>query len=212
MEELLRAISEPTRRGIFSSFQIRPEANLTVDEVAAAHGIHRTVAFEHLELLARAGLLVRGSRPGSRGRPARTYRFGGTAVEVSQPPRQNLVLAILLADALGGWDGAGRAAARRAGEAYGRSIAVDGRSEAETIASLEPLGARYELTGDRIHAHNCVFREACESERQVICGVQAGILEGALAAAGTARGVVPEGPDGTGGCTFRIAELSGGWS
>lgn len=212
MEELVRAISEPTRRRIFSSFQIRPEASLTVDEVAAAHGIHRTVAFEHLELLARAGLLVRGSRPGSRGRPARTYRFGGAAVEVSHPRRQNLVLATLLADALASWDGAGRAAAKRAGEAYGGSIAVDGRGEAVAIASLEPLGAQYELTGDHIHAHNCVFREACESERQVICGVQAGILEGALAAAGTPRGVVPEGPDGTGGCTFRIAEPSGGWS
>lgn len=212
MEELLRAISEPTRRGIFSYFQIRPDADLTVDEVATAHRIHRTVAFEHLEMLARAGLLVRGSRPGSRGRPARTYRFGGAAVEVSHPPRQNLVLATLLAIALAGWDGAGRGAAKRAGEAYGRSIAVGGRSEAEAIASLEPLGARYELTGDHIHAHNCVFREACESERPVICGVQAGILEGALAAAGTPRGVVPEGPDGTGGCTFRIAEPSGGWS
>jgi predicted ArsR family transcriptional regulator len=55
MTELLRALADSTRRRILTSLQGRTEA-VTVDEVAAAQGIHRTVAFEHLELLARLGL------------------------------------------------------------------------------------------------------------------------------------------------------------
>src|SRR2546430_9962183 len=99
MTELIRALADPTRRRILTSVQGRPEA-VTVDEVAAAQGVHRTVAFEHLELLARLGLLVRDSRAGFRGRPARTYRFAGEAAEVSYPPRQHRLLAGLLAAAI----------------------------------------------------------------------------------------------------------------
>ena len=67
MTDLLQALADSTRRQILTSLQARREA-VTVDEVAAAQGIHRTVAFEHLELLARLGLLVRDSRAGFRGR------------------------------------------------------------------------------------------------------------------------------------------------
>jgi predicted transcriptional regulator len=55
--DLLQALADATRRRILTSLQRRTEA-LTVDEVSAEHGIHRSVAFEHLELLARLGLLV----------------------------------------------------------------------------------------------------------------------------------------------------------
>src|SRR2546421_12426478 len=99
MTELIRALADPTRRRILTSLQARPEA-VTVDEVAEAQGIHRTVAFEHLELLALLGLLVPGSRSGFPCRPARTYRFGGESAEVSYPPRQHRVLAGLLAEAV----------------------------------------------------------------------------------------------------------------
>src|ERR1700736_5611815 len=101
MTELIRAPADSTRRRILTSLQARPEA-VTVDEGAAAQGIHRTVAFEHLELLARLGRLARVSRGGFRGRPARTYRFPGEAAEVSSPPRQHRLLAGLLAEAIAG--------------------------------------------------------------------------------------------------------------
>jgi predicted ArsR family transcriptional regulator len=196
MTDLLRALADPTRRRILSSLQARPEA-VTVDGVAAAHGIHRTVAFDHLELLARLGLLVRDSRAGFRGRPARTYRFAGEAAEVSYPPRQHRLLAGLLAGAI-----ASGTEPKRMGEAYGRCLAVDSRSKIEAMARLEALGGQYELTGNQIQARNCVFREACDSAREVVCGVQAGILQGALAAAGSNRDVAPQGPDASGGCSF----------
>jgi predicted ArsR family transcriptional regulator len=169
-----------------------------VDEVSAKHGIHRSVAFEHLELLARFGLLLRGSRTGFRGRPARTYRALDEAAEVSYPPRQHRLLAGLLAGAI-------RAGIEpmRAGEAYGRRLAAGSGSEAEAMARLEALGARYEMIGSRIQASNCVFREACDSAREVVCGVQAGLLKGALAAAGVDWDVTPSGPDPRGGCVFQ---------
>jgi predicted ArsR family transcriptional regulator len=196
--DLLRALADSTRRRILTSLQGRPEA-VTVDEVAAEQGIHRTVAFEHLELLARLGLLVRSSRGGSRGRPARTYRFAGEAAEVSYPPRQHRLLAGLLAEAI-----AGGTEPRRLGEAYGLRLAEGSRHESEAIARLEPLGAAYQVVGNHIQARNCVFQEACASAREVVCGVQAGLLQGAMAAAGSIRDVVPRGPDGGGGCHFEV--------
>jgi predicted ArsR family transcriptional regulator len=198
MTELIRALADPTRRRILTSLQARPEA-VTVDEVAEAQGIHRTVAFEHLELLARLGLLVRGSRSGFPGRPARTYRFAGEAAEVSYPPRQHRLLAGLLAEAV-----AGGTAPKRLGEAYGRRLALGTGSESEAIARLEPLGADYQVVGNHIQARNCIFQEACVSARKVVCGVQAGLFQGALAAAGSNRDVVPQGPNGGGGCNFEL--------
>src|ERR1700730_4022453 len=198
MTELLRARADSTRRRILSSLQAQPEA-VTVDEVASAQGIHRTVAFDHLELLARLGLLVRGSRSGFPGRPARTYRSGGEAADVSYPPRQHRLLAGLLAEAI-----AGKTKPKRLGEAYGRQLAVGTRSESEAIARPEPLGADHPVVGNQIQARNCVFQEACVSAREVVCGVQAGLLQGALAAAGSNRDVVPQGPDGGGGCNFEL--------
>jgi predicted ArsR family transcriptional regulator len=196
--DLLQALADPTRRRILASIQARGEA-VTVDEIAGAQGIHRTVAFEHLERLASLGLLVRDSRAGFRGRPARTYHFAGEAAEVSYPRRQHRLLASLLAEAIAKGTGP-----KQLAEAYGRQLAAGSRRESEAIARLEPLGAAYQVDGNHIQACNCVFQEACASAREVVCGVQAGLLQGALAAAGSIREVVPRGPDGGGGCRFEV--------
>jgi hypothetical protein len=90
------------------------------------------------------------------------------------------------------------------GEAYGRQLAADSRSESEAIARLDPLGADYKVIGNHVQARNCVFQEACVSAREVVCGVQAGLLQGALAAAGSNRDVVPQGPDNGGSCSFEM--------
>lgn len=198
MADLLQALSDPTRRRILDLLQDRATA-VTVDEVAAAQGIHRSVAFDHLELLAGVGLLVRDSRAGFRGRPARTYRSSGEAAEVSYPPRQHRLLAGLLAAAI-----AGGMEPTLAGEGYGRRLAAGSRTEAEAIARLEVLGGQYEVAGNLIKAHNCVFLEACNSARGVVCEVQAGLLQGALAASGSNRSVAPQGPDAGGGCGFEV--------
>jgi predicted ArsR family transcriptional regulator len=199
MADVLRAVTDPTRRRILSYVEIRDEP-VTVDEVAVAHGLHRTVAFDHLELLAELGLLARRDRPGPRGRPARTYKLSGSAIEASYPARQYRLLASLLATA-----DISKTAARRAGEVHGRRLASNSANEAEAVGRLEPLGARYEFNPGGIRARNCVFAEACAEARAVVCELQAGLLRGALAAAGSERDVVAQGPDGRGGCEYRVA-------
>lgn len=204
MDRFLKAFGDPTRRRIFGFLQSQPESPQTVDEVATAQGLHRTVAFGHLELLAQLEFLTRGVRPGLRGRPARTYRVVGPAGEVSNPPRQHRLLATLLAGVLARGNGSGIADAKLAGEAYGRQLAAGSSTDAQVLARLGALDAHYETTGDRVYARNCIFREACSSAPKVVCGLQAGILEGALRVAGPDRIVVPEGPDFSGGCAYRI--------
>lgn len=194
----LQALAHPTRRRILSWLQARA-GPATVDEVAAAQGIHRTVAFEHLEILAGQGLLVRESRAGFRGRPARIYRFTREAVEVSYPPRRHRLLARLLAGAA-----ASGVEPKLAGESYGRELAAGSAGEAEALARLESLGVRFELTGEGIRGDNCIFWEACDAARPVVCGVQAGLIQGALAAAGVDRVVRPLGPDEGGGCRYEV--------
>ena len=69
------------------------------------------------------------------------------------------------------------------------------------LAQLAPLGAVYEVCGDRILASNCIFHEACREG--VACDVQAGLLEGVLNTSGLRAGVLPLGPEGA-GCSDRL--------
>jgi hypothetical protein len=96
-------------------------------------------------------------------------------------------------------------AAKAAGVRFGEDAARQGaRSVVEALTPLDALGADYSLEGERILAGNCIFFEACDQAREVICAAQAGILEGALCAAGIDATVVPEGPLPTRGCAYRL--------
>jgi predicted ArsR family transcriptional regulator len=201
---LLSVLAEPRRRAILDTFATRPAADLTVDDIAAEQHLHRSVAFTHLERLADAALLVRGSRPGRRGRPARTYRYAACAVEASQPPRQHRLLAQILGTALDAEGARGAAAAHAQGRRHGLALAGSPESAAGAIERLAPIGGDYELRGSVVVARNCVFREACESAREVVCSAHAGIIEGALGAAGATSRVIPAGPDESGGCRYRL--------
>jgi predicted ArsR family transcriptional regulator len=201
---LLPVIADARRRAILAAFAARRATALTVDEVAAEQGLHRTVAFNHLERLANASLLVRGARPGDRGRPARTYSYGGQAAEVSHPQRRYRLLADILATSLAANGDGGVAAARDQGRATGQKLASRCTSSGEAIDALAAIGGDYLLDGARVVSRNCLFNEVCGTASDVVCGVNAGIIEGALEAAGTAVDVVPAGPDESGGCSFRL--------
>jgi len=202
--DLLRAISDSTRRQILSNLQRHPDEDRSVDEIAEQQGIHRTVAFEHLEMLAEVRLVTRGARRGGRGRPARTYRHAGVAAEVSYPPRQHRLLASLLATGLGRSGKRGIAIATDEGRRVGAELAAGSGGDAEALTLLGQVGASYELSGDQVIAHDCIFREACLCASQVVCGAHAGLIEGALAACGRRHTVRPLGPDDTGGCGFQL--------
>jgi predicted ArsR family transcriptional regulator len=191
-EQLLRALLEPRRRRILDAMRSRRDGFWTVDEVAAHEGIHRTVAFERLESLMAAGLVERKKLVGARGRPANAYRYAGASVEVTYPPQKNRLLAELLARSLGGFD-SGPEQAQKVGREFGGSL-----------ADLQVLGGDYKIDEHSVHARNCVFGTSCATAREVVCGLHAGLLEGALCATGAACAVTPLGPDGSGGCTFRV--------
>ena len=204
LERTLRALGDTTRRTIFLDFLDDPR-DRTVDEVAAAAGVHRTVAFNHLERLAELGYLATDRRRGTRGKPAKVYRLRAGAVELSYPARLHRNLASLLASAIGRLGSAGRAASREVGLEFGRSLAGPAEGVSEALAPVEALGGRYVLESpDVLVADNCVFQEACQESRDVVCGLHAAMLEGALTAAGHARDVAPLGPRTGRGCAFAL--------
>jgi predicted ArsR family transcriptional regulator len=166
----------------------------TVDEVAAQQGIHRTVAFGHLEALAAAGLVSRRKLVGARGRPAHVYQYANVSVELTYPPQRNRLLAELLASTLA-LSPSGVEEAHEVGREFGAGV-----------PDLLRLGSDYEIDDQSVHARTCIFEEACATAREVVCGLHAGIVEGALVARGRACRVRPEGPDGTGGCRFELSK------
>lgn len=212
-EELERAVSalqDPTRRSILLEFYDDPRPR-TVDEVAASAGVHRTVAFTHLERLRALGYLAAASRRGLPGKPARLYSLGPARLELSHPTRRFQLLGTLLAQVIGGLGKLGRDAVRQSGREFGRRESQHpvpaGRNPAgRALRALDGLGAEYYVSDDRIVAHNCVFQEACEDD--VACELQAGILEGALEQAGIRASVRPDGREGT-GCAYRVKFLKG---
>ncbi len=203
MEVLVRALSEPTRRSILDFLHSHVNEEMTVDELVKVARIHRSVAFDHLELLADAGLIVRGQREGSRGRPARTYAYRGAAAEFSYPARQHQLLASVLSEAVKGQGASGLRAARLAGRRAGVGLASGGRGIAAAARTLSNLGGEYELTRNTLHSGNCVFREACAAG-EIACAVHAAMIEGVLAASGVKRIVKPVGTDDQGGCWYRL--------
>jgi predicted ArsR family transcriptional regulator len=191
-ERLLRAVLEPRRRRIVDALRSRRDGFWTVDEVAAHEGIHRTVAFEHLEALAAAGMVVRRRLVGARGRPANLYGYAGAVVELTYPPQKNRLLAELLARSLAS-SPSGVEEAHRVGREFGAGV-----------DDLQLLGGDYAIDDRSVHARSCIFEAACAGARDVVCGLHAGLIEGALGSGGPARKVTPAGPDGLGGCIFAV--------
>lgn len=205
LDQLLTAVQNPTRRAILVALLGDRRAH-TVDDVALLVTVHRTVAFSHLERLADAGLLVKDLRRGRQGKPAALYKAAGTALTASVPQRQFAELARLLAVGLGTLREGGQTAARNAGRRYGESLGGPrADSVSDALAPLQALGGEYECGDEWIIARNCIFLEACRSGSEVVCGLQAGLIEGALQAGGISATVQPGGPVAGGGCRYLVA-------
>lgn len=206
LDRALVGLRDGTRRRILASFYARPDNERTVDEVAGEAAIHRTVAFQHLELLTSAGLLTAGARRGLRGKPARTYRLAAGPLEPTLPSRRFGDLASLLGRALLAVAG-GVEAALPLARAYGRRLAAGaGHGRGAALDALgHEFGADYSVEGDLVHASPCVFREPCQTARPAVCAIHAAILEGALETCGSQRTADPLGPDAS-GCAYRLRE------
>ena len=101
----LSAVGDPELRSALLYARSRPR-RITVDELAAEQGVHRTVARARLERLVEAGLLA-GSyeRPSGRagpgaGRPARVFSVTPALTSIEFPGRRYEVLVGHLIDAM----------------------------------------------------------------------------------------------------------------
>jgi predicted ArsR family transcriptional regulator len=196
MEKALGALRDFTRRDILLRFYSdqRPRS---VDDVARGAGIHRSVAFDHLERLVALGYLDVARRRGLPGKPAKIYRLAAGPVQISHPMRRYDLLAQALASVLD------VEAMTEVGRGFGRGLTRPGITS--VVAALEPmaeLGAEYEVerTG-RIVCSNCLFAEVCRRVPSV-CNFHAGVIEGLT---GLTGGVRPLGFQGSGGCAYMPA-------
>ena len=204
VDALATALQDPTRRRILLALVHDGRAR-TVDEVATVAGVHRTVAFGHLERLVALGFLHKEQRRGRPGKPASLYTVRGSFLAMAYPARQFLLLAGLLGGSLSSLGEVGANAARDRGRRYAQTIGIRPASSVEqALTALDHLGARYQVRDDDISATPCVFREACDSARNVVCSLHAGMLEGALQASGIDCAVAPRGPVDAGGCHFGL--------
>ena len=178
MERALGALRDFTRRDILLRFYADRKPR-SVDEVAKAASVHRSVAFEHLERLVSLGYLESERRRGLPGKPAKIYRLTAGPLQISHPMRRYDILAEALARSFDDMGEAGRRAIKQIGRALGRSMAVAGGSS--LAAAIEPLiemGAEYEDAHDgRVACVNCLFAEVCRRAPS-ICHFHAGLLEG----------------------------------
>ena len=125
---------------------------------------------------------------GKRGRPVNAYRF--TGAEGVHPPQPIQLLAKSLAGI-----GEGAEAAHRVGREFG-----------STVGGLDRLGSEYKVDDESVHTLSCMFESGCAAAREVVCGLHAGLIEGATAQSGRKIALEPRGPDGLGGCTFELKE------
>ena len=178
MERALGALRDFTRRDILLRFYADRKPR-SVEDVGREAGVHRSVAFEHLERLVALGYLEVAHRRGLPGKPAKIYKLTGGPVQISHPMRRYDIVAESLGRAFDELGDVGSHAVRRAGRNFGESIAAGGAKS--VTAALEPMlemGAEYEVDrGGIIQCNNCLFAEVCR-RAPVICRFHAGVLEG----------------------------------
>lgn len=206
MDRALGALRDFTRRDILLRFYAdrRPRS---VDDVARDAGVHRSVAFEHLERLTALGYLEVAHRRGLPGKPAKIYKLTGGPVQISHPMRRYDVVAESLAHAFEGLGDVGSHAVKRAGKVFGGGLAASGATSVE--AALEPMiemGAEYQtLKGGMVECTNCLFAEVCR-RAPVICRFHAGVIEGLLEPTKVRASISALGFRDPYGCAFALHE------
>jgi len=202
MERALGALRDFTRRDILLRFYAERKPR-SVDDVAHVAGIHRSVAFEHLERLVALGYLEVERRRGLPGKPAKIYRLTAGPVQISHPMRRYDVLAEALALSFQRLGDRGTQAIREAGRTFGAGL---GRPGARSIVSaLEPvieMGAEYEVGGGgKNGCTNCLFAEVCR-RTPIVCSFHAGLITGVLERSGLEADVEALGPREPYGCAY----------
>lgn len=212
-------LAEPVRRTLYEYVRDRHDP-VGRDEAAEAAGISRKLAAFHLDRLADAGLLAVDYRrlsgrvgPGA-GRPAKLYALSPRRFSVSVPQNGYALAAAIMATALSrqDLDGNGRAAVERVagevGERLGAGIRAEHRGGAARRAAVEDTLANLGFQPHRRHCElvlgNCIFAELAESHRELICRLNAALLNGLLVGAGLTDLRASSGDTAGGLCCARI--------
>src|SRR3984957_3477538 len=185
------SLDDPVRRRLYEVVRERAEP-VGRDEAAAAAGVGRALAVYHLDKLVESGLLTASYQrpPGRRGpgagRPAKVYARSDREFAVTVPPREYELAARLLVQAVEA-DPSGRSrvvlieAARRLGAELAGAAGAAGDLE----GALAGHGYEPSRGGDGvIRLRNCPFRQLAEQHRDVVCGMNLGLIEGILAGLG----------------------------
>lgn len=193
----LQGLGDPVRRALYRHVAARTEP-VGRDAAARAVGISRSLAAYHLDRLVDDGLLEphyerinRRTGPGA-GRPSKLYTRSGARLSVSLPARDYEGVARLLAEALETTQDA-NAAAARVGRRFGARIGAEVSSKRGVAASgsdvkrelIQALAERgYEPYDDEgtIRLRNCPFDSIAAENRDLVCGMNLAVMEGAIGA------------------------------
>lgn len=185
------ALADPVRRQLYQ-FVVDASGPVGRDDAAAAADIGRSLAGYHLDQLVEDGLLQvsyarRSGRSGpGAGRPAKLYERADVEITVQLPPRDDALLAHLLASAIeADSSGSARAALRTATRAAGRALGrtLSGASIDTVIDTLEARG--YEPVRDEngIRLRNCPFHHLVSDHLDLVCALNHDLLGSAVTAA-----------------------------
>jgi predicted ArsR family transcriptional regulator len=189
--DALAGLADPVRRRLLALVADSPEA-VGRDEAATALGITRSLAGYHLDRLVEDGLLElhyarRSGRTGpGAGRPAKLYRIAPVEVTVQIPPRDDALVAHLLATAVeADASGVARRALRKATRAAGRALGqAAGGGQERMLEALAARGYAPVETPEGIRLRNCPFHHLVGDHLDLVCALNKDLLGAAAQAAG----------------------------
>jgi predicted ArsR family transcriptional regulator len=195
----LCVLEDPVRRAVYRAVREAGQP-VTRVEVGERAGISARLATFHLEKLVDEGFLAatleRAEDAPSVGRPAKRYSPTDLEVEVSIPPRRYDIAAGILASILervteGTPPSADIAAvAAEQGQRIGRRVGKHSPGD-RLLVALRFLGYEPSVRGDAIVLRNCPFRQAAETQPEVVCQMNHAFVGGILTALGSrSRGSV----------------------
>lgn len=181
------ALEHPSRRRIAEALATSRDG-MTAFELATAVELHHNAVRQHLEAMARAGLVsaTRDAPAGRRGRPSIRYRLvSQEAVEAAGHRELVRLLMQLVRRA-----GAGERDAEEFGREEGRLIAESGGGARALLDNLARLGfAPDDVTGEalrrrgemEVRLRHCPFKEAVLAEGgHLVCALHRGLTLGIL--------------------------------
>lgn len=193
----LSGLADPVRRALYRHV-VAEGVPVGRDAAASAVGISRSLAAYHLDRLVTDGLLeARYQRltqrrgPGA-GRPAKLYVRSRRRFEVSVPERDYEMAARLLATAIEADEPAVRGVADVARASGGDIGAEVVRRSGESNSSSNVVGCLVDVLAERgyepydeagtIRLRNCPFDALAADHRDLVCGMNLAVMQGATEA------------------------------